>query len=126
MVEGKIRAEMGRLGFNKRRSPLWRYTRDHYRWFERMLAKGASWSVLAEALGKVGEAAYDKEGKSPTAETARQTFVRARREMEGRRKAEVVPKTVEQPAEVPVPKQPATPSDSPEARARAWLWRNRG
>jgi hypothetical protein len=25
-----------------------------------MLAKGASWSVLAEALGKVGEAAYDK------------------------------------------------------------------
>jgi hypothetical protein len=61
-----------------RRSPLWRWMhRNHDRLSVLFEEAPPSWEVLVETFGGMG--LTDREGKNPTAETARKTWYRVRR-----------------------------------------------
>jgi hypothetical protein len=69
------------------RSPLWRWMRENHDSLSALFEVASpAWASLAETFGGMG--LTDREGKNPTAETARKTWYRVRRDMKRVRAAQ--------------------------------------
>lgn len=80
--------EVRKLGYDKRRSPLWLYMREHWPEVEQSLDEGATWAVIAEVLARLGAKTHDAAGKPPSPARARVTYLKVKAALDGSRKEE--------------------------------------